>query len=267
MIDIIMPLYNDRKNLPFSLASIAMQTINDKITLYLIDDCSSVVYDDILQLYKEEITIIYFKLNKNLGPGLAREYGINKSNGDYIFFMDSDDFLFNPKSLETLYAHCSKSIDFISGAEYSEKFRNFFDSDNNLHAKLYSRSFIKKYNLHFNSSRVHEDCYFNGIFNVLNPISIHIDTPIYFYSYNKNSLTSVDSNKEFLRLEILIKNIKEIVNFSFTHNCDITSLNKILFSKQNYLKRTYDLLENPNDKIILRNWILKYDLQSYIFLK
>lgn len=262
MIDIIMPLYNDKKNLLFALASIAMQTINNNITLYLIDDSSSESYKDILELYKDEIRIKYFKLSQNYGPGIARNYGIQQSNGDYIFFMDSDDYLFNPKSLEQLYVYCDMSIDFISGIEYSEKFEDFFNSDNNLHAKLYSRKFIEKYNIHFNSSRMHEDCYFNGIFNVLQPNSIHIDTPIYFYSYNKNSLTSINLHEELLSLETLIKNIKEIIDFSYSHNCNLSALNNILLSKKDYLKRTYNALEDKNDKQLLKNWISDYNLQE-----
>lgn len=257
-----MPLYNDKKNLLFSLASIAMQTIHTKVVLYLIDDCSSESYEDIIKLYKEELHINYFKLDKNCGPGLAREYGLRQSNGDYIFFMDSDDYLFNPKSLEQLYVYCDSSIDFISGIEYSEKFEDFFNSDNNLHAKLYSRRFIEKYNIHFNNSRMHEDCYFNGIFNVLQPKSIHIDTPIYFYSYNRNSITSINLHEELLSLETLIKNIKDIIDFSYLHNCDTSALNNILFSKKDYLKRFYNLLKNENDKQLLKKWISQYNLQE-----
>lgn len=263
MIDIIMPLYNDRKNLLFSIASIAMQTIKNKITLYLIDDCSSESYKDILQLYKKELKIDYYKLNKNSGPGIAREYGMKKSNGNYIFFMDSDDYFFNPKSLEQLYVYCNPSIDFISGIEYSEKFGAFFNSDNNLHAKLYSRKFIEKNNIHFNNTRMHEDCYFNGIFNLLQPNSVHINTPIYFYSYNKNSLTSINLHEELLSLKILLKNIREIINFSFSHNCNPIILNRLLSSKKDYLKKTYDLIQNKYDKQLLKSWISYYHLQSY----
>ena len=41
----------------------------------------------------EKYNIKQLKLDKNSGPGLARQYGINNSNGKYIVFMDADDYV------------------------------------------------------------------------------------------------------------------------------------------------------------------------------
>ena len=47
MIDLIIPIYNAEKTLDLTLMSIKMQTIVDKITVYLIDDCSEDNYEEI----------------------------------------------------------------------------------------------------------------------------------------------------------------------------------------------------------------------------
>ena len=90
MIDIIIPIYNARKTLELTLMSIKLQTIINKINIYLIDDNSSEDYKDILNKYKD-MNIIYIKLDKNNGPAVARQKGIEMSSSKYIMFIDADD--------------------------------------------------------------------------------------------------------------------------------------------------------------------------------
>ena len=55
MIDLIIPIYNAEKTLDLTLMSIKMQTIIDKITVYLIDDCSKDNYDKTLNNHKDMV--------------------------------------------------------------------------------------------------------------------------------------------------------------------------------------------------------------------
>ena len=87
-IDIIIPIYNSKDTLEKTLISIERQNILDKIEIYLIDDYSTDNYESILNRYNN-LNIHYHKLDKNVGPGLARQKGIDiyrehKSSG--IFF-------------------------------------------------------------------------------------------------------------------------------------------------------------------------------------
>lgn len=261
MIDIIMPIYNDRKNLLLSLASIAMQTIKDEIIVYLVDDCSTEIYDDILLSFKKDIQINYLKLNTNLGSGIAREYGLKKSKSKFICFIDSDDLLSNPHSLEIMYKFTKEGYEFISSLEYTEKFGQVWNNDKDLHAKIYSRKFIKENNIHFNNTRLHEDCYFNSIYNICNPKSIHIDRLTYFYSYNKSSLTSVNWNAEFNSLEIFFRNIKQVIDFAIEHNCDGDVIKNVLYPKQEYIERVYNSVKE-DEKQTLKKWVIKYNLND-----
>ena len=92
---IIIPHYNNIKDLKNCLSSIYNQDISN--TLYeviVIDDCS--LKNPRYQLKKyinSYINFIFFKLSKNSGPGIARNYGIKLAKGEYIFFIDSDDTL------------------------------------------------------------------------------------------------------------------------------------------------------------------------------
>ena len=76
MIDIIIPLYNS-KTIWYTLASIAYQTDTD-VTVTVVDDCSSKEYDysKMIEFYQQFLNLQYIRLEKNSGPGVARQKGI-----------------------------------------------------------------------------------------------------------------------------------------------------------------------------------------------
>ncbi len=91
VIDIIIPNFNKAKYLEECLNSIINQTYKSWI-VYLIDDNSNDNSSEILKKYEKFENIKIFKLKKNEGPSYCRNLGINKSNSQYVAFMDSDDF-------------------------------------------------------------------------------------------------------------------------------------------------------------------------------
>ena len=95
MIDIVIPAYNAHKTIKKTLLSIMMQVNIDEINVYLIDDFSDYGYEKEINLFKDKMNINLFRLNKNRGPGFARQYGIEKSKAEYIIFMDSDDCFYD----------------------------------------------------------------------------------------------------------------------------------------------------------------------------
>lgn len=89
-ISVIMPVYNtDKQYLREAIESVLQQTYTD-FELLLIDDGSSVDIEGIVSAYSDS-RIKYFKLLKNHGAAYARNFGIKKSSGEFIAFLDSDD--------------------------------------------------------------------------------------------------------------------------------------------------------------------------------
>ena len=101
-ISIIIPVYNTEKYLKKCLDSIINQTLKS-LEIICIDDCST---DNCLHILKEyqlkdnRIKIIEQKENK--GQGVARNLGLNIAEGEYIMFLDPDDWL-ELNALEILY--------------------------------------------------------------------------------------------------------------------------------------------------------------------
>lgn len=79
----------------------------------MVDDCSSDTYDDIIEKFSSELRIKIVHLDKNVGPGLARQYGMEHSRSKYICFIDSDDLLNTVDSLEILYKEIEKGYDSV----------------------------------------------------------------------------------------------------------------------------------------------------------
>ena len=202
MIDVIIPAYNAHDTIIQTLSSIAIQNIKDKCNIYIIDDCSDHNYDKEISIFKGILNIKQLRTEKNRGAGYAREFGLKNSSGDYVFFIDSDDLLFNCFSLKKLFdVMDSSNSNLVAGLYIKEGIddNSSFVVDENgifgcLHGKLYRRSYLVDNDIHFNYTRYSEDNSFNGIvINTTEKINIIKDV-VYVYKYNVNSITN-DNDK------------------------------------------------------------------------
>lgn len=97
-ISAIMALYNTPYSyLNATIQSILNQTFKD-IELIIVDDASSIDYKEFFQQLNDD-RVKYFKLDKNTGPGHARNEGIKMARGEYIAIADSDD-IYMPQRFE-----------------------------------------------------------------------------------------------------------------------------------------------------------------------
>lgn len=116
-ISVIIPVYNTEKYLSEALDSIINQTFRD-IEIIAINDGSTDNCLEILNEYSKKDNRIKVYSQENKGQAIARNFGLDISTGDYIYFFDSDDILL-PTALEETYNKCKKdNLDFC-----------FFDAD------------------------------------------------------------------------------------------------------------------------------------------
>lgn len=99
-ISVIIPVYNVEAYLRKCIDSVCNQTYQN-LEIILVDDGSTDTSGQICDEYSlKDDRIIVYHIN-NSGPGIARNYGIEKSHGDYIAFVDSDDWI-EPEMYKTL---------------------------------------------------------------------------------------------------------------------------------------------------------------------
>lgn len=101
LISVIVPVYNAEKHLGKCIESILNQTFQD-FELILVDDGSKDNSYNICKLYRERDSRIKLFQQKNEGAGAARNKGLSMASGNFVLFLDSDDWI-ESNLIETLY--------------------------------------------------------------------------------------------------------------------------------------------------------------------
>lgn len=117
-ISIIIPVYNAEKFIAECLNSILDQSLQD-IEIVCIDDGSTDNSVDIIESFRKKDNRIVLGKQKNSGSGSARNNAIlNYAQGEFIAFMDSDDWYPDKKVLETLYTKATENKVKIAGGSF-----------------------------------------------------------------------------------------------------------------------------------------------------
>ena len=101
-VTVIMPVYNDEKYLVQAISSVLNQTLTG-IELLCINDGSTDNSKNILDSFDEKYDSINVIHQTNSGAAACRNKAMKKASGDYITFLDSDDFYLDTDALEKMY--------------------------------------------------------------------------------------------------------------------------------------------------------------------
>ncbi len=115
-ISVIMPVYNDRDYIRPAMDSVLSQTLSE-IEVICIDDGSTDSSYEIIKEYQKSDERIRIVTEANAGPALARNNGMRRARGEYLAFLDADDF-YEPTFLESLYTYAKKEDLDIAIAPY-----------------------------------------------------------------------------------------------------------------------------------------------------
>ena len=117
-VSVIVPVYNGKKYINKCVNSILRQTFKD-IEIILVDDGSTDNTLDILKEYEKRFPNVKVIESSNLGAGGARNIGLDASHGEYILFVDADDFL-REDMVEVLYKNAiSNDVDIARCDNYT----------------------------------------------------------------------------------------------------------------------------------------------------
>ena len=138
-VSVIIPVYNVEKYIRECLDSVVNQTYKN-LEIICVDDCGTDNSIKIAEEYaQKDKRVKVFHHDKNMGAGVARNTGIQNSSGEYIFFVDPDDYL-NLDIIELMVKKQKKTnADIIVS-----NFRNFArEKIPDLEDILESRNFLK----------------------------------------------------------------------------------------------------------------------------
>lgn len=126
---IIIPVYNVEKYLNECVESVLNQTYKN-IEIILVDDGSTDSSPQICDIYAEKDNRIKVIHKENGGSSSARNFGMKAMTGDYVLFLDSDDFWDNNRVLENLSAIVSDENADVVCFGYKEFYENVSESKN-----------------------------------------------------------------------------------------------------------------------------------------
>lgn len=216
-ISVIIPVYNSEKYIAQCLDSIINQSLKD-IEIICVNDGSTDNSLDILNEYakKDNRIKVITQINTGNGAGSARNTGLEQAKGEYISFIDSDDYI-DKDFLEKLYKEakeydadiaCSGVIKERENEQKTQlKFNEIKVSDNpndNLKVskslpypypwnKIYKREFVVSYGIKFVENIYFEDLIFTPL--VITKAEKLISVPDVYYHYieRENSVSSAKS--------------------------------------------------------------------------
>lgn len=137
-ISIILPIYNVEKFLENSLKSVINQTLKE-IEIICVNDSSTDNSLKILKDFQQKDNRIVVINQENLGSGIARNNGMKIATGEYIGFLDADDYLFNGNALSNLYDKAKNSSSNMCGGNFKiihdDNYSDIMESDKEIKEK------------------------------------------------------------------------------------------------------------------------------------
>lgn len=245
LISIVVPVYNVEYYLQECLDSLINQTYQN-IEIIIVNDESPDNCLQIIEDYARKDARVKYIDQKNTGLSGARNAGINLSRGDFIMFVDSDDWI-DVDCLEQMSKYAANHDlvlasyyrEFINKSQirklncagfYSSEFiqrrivglleeelsdPSQADSLVTVWAKIYKSDIIKRYSLQFISTKeigTSEDLLFNLEYLEYCKTCFVIDSPLYHYRrYNLNSFTSTNKKNLFLDWKNLFVKINTMI--------------------------------------------------------
>lgn len=261
-ISVIVPVYNVEKYMTKCIESVLNQTVED-LEIILVDDGSTDGSGSICDNYQKRDGRIQVIHKKNGGQSSARNAGVDKATGDYVGFVDADDYiLFNMyekllNMIESIKAdvavcgiydvyknamipQCTEKAEFVCDAK--EMFRNILLDDKisgSVCNKLIKANIAKK--LHFYDGKLFEDAFYSTqLVQRVKKVAVTTE-PMYFYVHRSNSTTTstfrkadLDVIEAFFINERVVQEqfpeLKEEAKFALDSSY-LRVLDKILLSK------------------------------------
>jgi glycosyltransferase involved in cell wall biosynthesis len=280
-ISIIVPVYNTEQYLRCCLESIINQTLKN-IEIICIDDGSTDKSMDILNEYAEKymrgrvegISLILIT-QKNKGAGIARNKGIKIAGGEYIGFVDSDDWI-DQNYYEKLYVAVKQQqadlartfqlrhhMDRIEESDVNALIRERIEKNEllkvtdqafNALTALYRREYILSNNIFFDTTRTSHDKLFTIKAVCYSGKSIPVAGTFYHHRDNVPNQLTIFNPGRLKNAGLANKHIVDFLNEFYTNNID------------NYLQVYHLLFKEPigyfGNAVIL-NAIAEKDLEQY----
>ena len=285
LISIIVPVYNCEKYIEDCINSIKNQTYKN-IEIIIVNDGSTDRSLELIQMAANDDKRIKIFSTENMGVSHARNIGVEKANGKWISFIDSDDWI-EPNFCELLYEKAAElNADYI-GCGYNKvigeniqkinvdgnileyekddfliKLLNVQTSYGLIHMKLIKAEYVKQ--VKFNENiKVAEDALFNiELCDYLNKIVI-FNKPLYNYRINTDSVVRKYDENYSNKYAKAMDEVSSYIKNKYTDEKILTNLNN--FVVYHLMLVCVNYIYNPENKSESKIRLLKNTCEGNVY--
>jgi len=236
-VSVIVPVYGVEKYIQKCLDSLVNQTLEDIEIIVINDgtkDNSQIIIDDFKKEYPKKIISI---IKENEGQAIARNIGTSMATGEYIMYVDSDDWV-DYTMLEKMYNNAKKTkadivicdhyqvindkLKYILGININASQsidKSFLVSASSITcAKLFRKKHLEKSKLKFLEHHVYEDIATVPAHIIFTSSISHVNEPLYYYLIREGStMNQITYNK---KLEDIFDSMDNIITIFQKYNKD-----------------------------------------------
>lgn len=241
-VSVIIPVYNVEKYLVRCLESLMKQTYKN-YEVICVNDCSPDSSGDILKEYAQKYpdTILVIENEENMGQGRSRMCAIGQATGDYVMFVDSDDYVAADYIERFMQRAGESAYDVVVGGyirDIDGKYKKCIPADSPwtlicqpmVWARLFRKDFILENGIDFSDVRAGEDIYFSMAVFYQDVKYKVIDYCGYYYYLNRVSTTGNLTYDK--KLELVVSHMYRTFSQKFP-------LGKLPEGKRRMLEYTY----------------------------
>lgn len=274
-ITIVVPCYNVEDNIQKCISSIKNQSYKNFEAIF-VDDGSKDNTKEKIQKYIEDDVRMIYAYKENGGPSSARNFGIEKASGEYICFVDSDDYI-EKNYLQELYDNLIENNSDISLCYFNRVYDNKvvlnkvdygFDNLIKFPAawnKICKTSLFKDNDIRYPVGKVSEDlCAFTKLLMITENVSI-VEKPLYQYIQSSQSISHACDDRiydvydiikdleDFAHKNDVYDKVKQHLEFINIYHILIGVIYKASFRKDFNINTIKEIYKSINSKY--PNWI------------
>ena len=228
-VSVIIPVYNREEYIAGCLDSVMKQTLTEKEVI-CVDDGSTDSTVSVIKKYAEKYKNIVLLTQTHGGEGAARNHGMKKARGEYIAFMDSDDWYPDDGVLEYMYSKAKEYDVLMAGGniitvdstnpsvQFAARVSNFTEEKivafadkkymGGVTSFIYRRDFLTRNQISFSHSTVYADTFFVFMAQLKAKKILQLPRSVYVYriAYRDTTVTRsnihdmLDVNSKILKL-------------------------------------------------------------------
>lgn len=290
MVSIIIPAYNAEKYLSYTLNSAIGQSYKN-LEIIVVDDGSKDKTAELVNICIKNDSRIKCISIENSGVSVARNVGIENSNGEFFMFLDADDLLTEDAVEKMLYAIkntdsdicCAKSVDVFQNKAFSIP-----KASNKITATFEGKEFLKKClqddpigwaawgkiyrsskfkNIRFVPGRkINEDCFYVFQTAMICPSVVCLDSYLHRYVIHPNGASRADFSEKYLDILYFANEKMRLIKKYYPELYEMTKfINlKANMSLLSNLCRTYDKKWKKYEKQCIKEVIKLKDISKEI---